>query len=63
MANVQDHYDDLLAEHYTWMLGDDIEQTARAQRALLNQLGIRAGGACWPFDRGRRRGVAPVRRP
>ncbi len=43
MSSAQEHYDDLLAEHYTWMLGDDIEQTARAQRALLEQLGIRPG--------------------
>jgi len=39
MPSVQEHYDDLLAEHYTWMLGDDIEQAARGQRILLDQLG------------------------
>jgi ubiquinone/menaquinone biosynthesis C-methylase UbiE len=44
MASVQQHYDDLLAKHYTWMLGDDIERAARGQRALLDQLGI------WPAE-------------
>lgn len=40
MTSVQQHYDDLLAQHYTWMLGDDIEHAARGQRALLDHLGI-----------------------
>ncbi len=44
MASVQQHYDGLLAEHYTWMLGGDIERAARGQRALLDQLGI------WPAE-------------
>lgn len=44
MPSVQEHYDDLLAEHYTWMLGGDIEQAARGQRILLDQLGSRPAG-------------------
>jgi SAM-dependent methyltransferase len=39
---VEDHYQRLLAQHYTWMLGGDIEQTARDQRNLLASLLNRA---------------------
>ncbi|MDG4856730.1 class I SAM-dependent methyltransferase [Streptomyces sp. T-3] len=35
-----DHYDHLLAEHYTWMLGGDIETAAAAQADLLRGLGL-----------------------
>ncbi|MEV5884905.1 class I SAM-dependent methyltransferase [Streptomyces sp. NPDC052020] len=35
-----DHYDRLLAEHYTWMLGGDIETAAAAQAELLRGLGL-----------------------
>lgn len=38
-----DHYDRLLAEHYTWMLGGDIRAAASAQTELLRELGVRAG--------------------
>ncbi|MER7083569.1 Methyltransferase domain-containing protein [Saccharopolyspora kobensis] len=38
-----DHYDRLLAEHYTWMLGGDIRAAASAQAELLRELGVRAG--------------------
>jgi 2-polyprenyl-3-methyl-5-hydroxy-6-metoxy-1,4-benzoquinol methylase len=34
------HYERLLAEHYSWMLGDHDEAVA-AQRAILSQLGVR----------------------
>lgn len=37
---VTDHYDNLLAEHYTWMLGGDIETTAASQAELLSGLGL-----------------------
>jgi SAM-dependent methyltransferase len=40
MQSVSKHYEDLLAQNYTWMLGDDIEATARGQRALLEKIGI-----------------------
>ncbi|WP_431236017.1 class I SAM-dependent methyltransferase (plasmid) [Mycolicibacterium psychrotolerans] len=33
-----EHYRRLLAPNYTWMLGGDIESTAAAQRALLDEL-------------------------
>ncbi|WBO68519.1 class I SAM-dependent methyltransferase [Streptomyces camelliae] len=34
------HYDRLLAEHYTWMLGGDIQAAADRQAALLADLGL-----------------------
>ncbi|QVQ50215.1 class I SAM-dependent methyltransferase [Spiractinospora alimapuensis] len=37
-VRVEDHYRRLLAPNYTWMLGGDIEHTARTQRALLGTL-------------------------
>jgi glutamate dehydrogenase/leucine dehydrogenase/SAM-dependent methyltransferase len=35
-----DHYDRLLAEHYTWMLGGDVHEVAARQAALLAELGL-----------------------
>lgn len=40
MRSAGKHYEDLLARHYTWMLGDDIEATVSGQRALLEASGI-----------------------
>ncbi|MER7792717.1 class I SAM-dependent methyltransferase [Streptomyces sp. NPDC097640] len=40
MTTAAEHYDDLLAEHYTWMLGGDIETAAAAQAELLRELGL-----------------------
>ncbi|PSK95350.1 methyltransferase family protein [Murinocardiopsis flavida] len=37
-STVDRHYQQLLAANYTWMLGGDIEQTARDQRVLLESL-------------------------
>src|SRR5699024_1465141 len=37
------HYENLLARHYTWMLGDDLETTAVADRELFQEFGIAAG--------------------
>ena len=34
------HYRDLLAAHYTWMLGGDLERAAAEQRELLQGLGV-----------------------
>jgi len=39
------HYRALLAANYTWMLGGDIEATARDQQAILQSLVTPAGGA------------------
>lgn len=41
-ADVAAHYRDLLASHYTWMLGGDIEAVAAQDRQQLESLGIRA---------------------
>ncbi|WFR71575.1 class I SAM-dependent methyltransferase [Prescottella defluvii] len=40
MATAADHYDHLLAEHYTWMLGGDIDAAAATQANLLKGLGL-----------------------
>ena len=37
-GTVQDHYDNLLAEHYDWMFGDSFELKVAEQKALLNQV-------------------------
>ncbi|WP_437284907.1 class I SAM-dependent methyltransferase [Sorangium sp. So ce406] len=42
MPTVADHYDTLLAEHYSRMFGDHDAKVAE-QRALLERLGLRAG--------------------
>ncbi|MEU8033582.1 methyltransferase domain-containing protein, partial [Streptomyces sp. NPDC049099] len=36
------HYDGLLAEHYTWMLGGDVHEVADRQAALFCELGLAA---------------------
>jgi predicted RNA methylase len=43
MTAAADHYDRLLAAHYTWMLGGDITALATDQAHLLSDLGVRAG--------------------
>ncbi|MFI7277776.1 class I SAM-dependent methyltransferase [Streptomyces sp. NPDC049879] len=45
MATAVEHYDRLLAEHYTWMLGGDVPALVAAQRALLSDLGVGADPA------------------
>ncbi|MDT0266348.1 class I SAM-dependent methyltransferase [Streptomyces sp. DSM 44915] len=39
-----DHYDRLLAEHYTWMLGGHLPDLVAEQRALLAELGLDGAG-------------------
>lgn len=43
MVTAVDHYAILLAQHYTWMLGDDLERTADQDRQQLQALGVRPG--------------------
>lgn len=38
-----DHYDRFLAEHYTWMLGGDLDALAAVQRASLSEWGVTPG--------------------
>ncbi|MFE5819302.1 class I SAM-dependent methyltransferase [Streptomyces sp. NPDC056479] len=40
-----DHYDRFLAEHYTWMLGGDLDALAARQRAALSAWGVTPGSA------------------
>lgn len=41
MTTAAGHYDRLLAQHYTWMLGGDISALATDQARLLENLGVR----------------------
>ncbi|UED87131.1 class I SAM-dependent methyltransferase [Streptomyces profundus] len=43
MTPAVDHYDRLLAEHYTWMLGGDVPGLVPTQRELLVDLGVDPG--------------------
>ncbi len=43
MASAAAHYEKLLARHYTWMLGGDLEGTAARDREMLEGLGVRKG--------------------
>ncbi|WP_395366963.1 class I SAM-dependent methyltransferase [Streptomyces sp. YH02] len=42
MTTPPEHYDRLLAAHYTWMLGSDIHANARDQAELLRRLGVQS---------------------
>ncbi|MFI6011430.1 class I SAM-dependent methyltransferase [Streptomyces sp. NPDC051243] len=42
------HYDRFLAEHYTWMLGGDLDALAAVQRASLSAWGVTAESAAGP---------------
>jgi SAM-dependent methyltransferase len=52
MAPVTRHYDELLAEHYTWMIGLPLAAKVAEQRALLEDLGVGRGGLSLAFDLG-----------
>ena len=43
-GEVQQHYDTLLAEHYTWMFGFAFEDKVAEQEALLRAAGVAAPG-------------------
>ena len=45
MSEVAAHYESLLAQHYTWMLGADFDQLVAEQRHLLDSLGIDVSGS------------------
>ncbi len=44
MSDVVDHYDNLLAEHYTWMGGASFEDQVDQQREMLAALGVQSSG-------------------
>jgi SAM-dependent methyltransferase len=46
------HYDELLAAHYSWMVGVPFEEKAAEQKALLRELGIQAGSHGTAIDLG-----------
>ena len=53
-AGAIEHYERLLAEHYSWMLGD-FELAVSGQRDLLIQLGVhypKPASPCWALDVG-----------
>lgn len=52
MATVTEHYDRLLAAHYTWMLGGDVVAVARGQACLLRELGVSPGAGALAVDLG-----------
>jgi SAM-dependent methyltransferase len=39
MSEVATHYEELLAQHYTWMLGTDFDELVTEQRQLLSSCG------------------------
>jgi SAM-dependent methyltransferase len=43
MSMAAEHYDRLLAAHYTWMLGGDIAAASEKQARLLRDLGVSPG--------------------
>lgn len=44
MSEVVAHYEELLAQHYTWMLGGDFDALVAEQRRLLDSCGAGASG-------------------
>jgi SAM-dependent methyltransferase len=52
LSQVTDHYDRLLAEQYTWMLGGDLGAAATEQTALLRGLGLRTDDGGLALDLG-----------
>lgn len=52
MDPVTRHYDELLAEHYTWMSGLPLGVKVAEQRALLEELGVGGGRLNLAFDLG-----------
>ena len=46
MTTPKDHYDRLLATHYTWMFGVPFEQKVEEQTTLLRKAGIQTPGLC-----------------
>lgn len=44
MATAQEHYERLLAQHYTWMFGVPFASKVKEQASLLRQAGVEAPG-------------------
>jgi len=52
VSDVQQHYDDLLAAHYSWMSGITFAEKVAEQHNLLNNLGFADGGRGCAVDLG-----------
>lgn len=52
MSQVQRHYDDLLATHYSWMSGMSFSDKVTEQRKLLEDIGFRSGSEGLAIDLG-----------
>jgi SAM-dependent methyltransferase len=52
MSTAANHYEQLLAEQYTWMLGGDLDALADAQTELLRGLGVAPPGDGEPGEGG-----------
>ena len=46
MSDVAKHYENLLARHYSWMVGAAFDAKVAEQQALLEELGAKGEG--WP---------------
>lgn len=46
VATAQEHYEHLLAQHYTWMFGKPFNHLVAEQAALLRDAGVRTPGRC-----------------
>ncbi|KCZ47235.1 bifunctional 2-polyprenyl-6-hydroxyphenol methylase/3-demethylubiquinol 3-O-methyltransferase UbiG [Hyphomonas sp. CY54-11-8] len=44
MSSQKEHYDKLLAQHYTWMFGVPFEQKVAEQKELLREIGLSVPG-------------------
>ena len=44
MSDVAKHYENLLARHYSWMVGGAFDAKVTEQRALLEELGVKGNG-------------------
>jgi len=44
MSDVANHYETLLAHHYSWMVGAEFDAKVAEQQALLEELGVRGRG-------------------
>ena len=51
MSSVKDHYDNLLAAHYSWMFGD-FDSKVSEQKTLFKDLGLKGGDGATAVDLG-----------
>lgn len=52
MSETQRHYNDLLAAHYSWMIGMTFAEKVAEQRKLLESLGFASGPKRCALDLG-----------